>query len=139
MTHPIARYSYALLWSALITLLLVQSSQQPVVGAAAPPGSPPPEREIMLFLGHVVGFSVLMLLWWWAFVARLQVVRALILAVVVALCLGIITELAQTLVPDREASWFDIITNTVTIVVTAGSIWQFNRTFNIEKHNVMLK
>lgn len=113
--HPALRLLYALAWTALVTLVLVQSSSQPVVGPAAPPGPPTLEREILLTSGHAVAFSILTFLWWWA-------LYALTPAVLISLTVGIATEWAQTLVPDRSASLFDIATNTLVIGLTAWLI-----------------
>jgi VanZ family protein len=117
---PKLRLLYALAWTALVTLVLVQSSSQPVVGPAAPPGPPTPEREILLTCGHIIAFSILTVLWWWALTPHSP--HALIQAVIVGLILGLVTEWAQTLVPDRSASLFDIATNTLVTGLTAWTI-----------------
>jgi len=111
---------YALAWTALVTLVLVQSSSQPVVGPAAPPGPPTLEREILLTSGHIVAFSILTFLWWWALLTISP--RPLLHAILIGLALGIVTEWAQTLVPDRSASLFDMATNIVVIGLTAWVI-----------------
>src|SRR5262249_17392113 len=80
----------------------------------APPGAPDPGREILLTSGHIAGFTLLVLAWWWALRPSRH---ALLTAVIIALLLGTVTELLQTLVPDRSSSWFDLITN---YVVTLG-------------------
>jgi VanZ family protein len=118
--RPALRLLYALAWTALVTLVLVQSSSHPVVGPAAPPGPPTLEREILLTSGHVVAFSILTFLWWWALIPLSS--YALTQAIMIGLILGIVTEWAQTLVPDRSASLFDMATNTVVIGLTAWVI-----------------
>jgi VanZ family protein len=118
--HTALRLFYAFIWTALVTLVLVQSSSQPVVGPPAPPGPPALEREIFLTSAHVVAFSILTFLWWWGLLPISP--RALTHAVIIGLVLGIVTEGAQTFVPDRSASLFDIATNTLTIVLTAWVI-----------------
>lgn len=111
-THPavnnrFSRIAVALAYTALLTLLLVQSSAQPVVGPVAP-------REfnlaweILLTLGHLVGFSLLVFLIWSALTTVAPSTRSLIIAVVFACLLGLITEILQTLVPDRSSSLFDL-------------------------------
>jgi VanZ family protein len=112
------RWTVTIGWIVIMLALLLQSSGRPMVGPAAPPGSPDLGREIYLMIGHIVGFAVLTLVLWWALVANLSVSRALMMAVVFALIFGIVTELLQTLVIDRTASWFDLGVNTlVTLMV----------------------
>jgi VanZ family protein len=118
--HPLLRFAYALAWTALVTLLLVQSSSHPVVGPAAPPGQPSLEREIFLTSGHIVAFSILTFLWWWALLPISA--HPLTHTIVIGLILGLVTEWAQALVPDRSASLFDMATNVLVIGVTAWLI-----------------
>ena len=118
------RRGLALAYSAFVTLVLLQSSAQPVVGPAAPPGMPSFEREIALMLGHLVAFSLLTWVWVWAFHPRLSLKRALLLAVVIGLTLGFVTEAAQAFVPDRGASWFDVLTNTLAVLGMAAFIYR---------------
>jgi VanZ family protein len=119
-SHPLVRQVTALAYTALLTLILLQSSSQPIVGPAAPPGDPDPAREIILTTGHIVGFVLLVLVWWWAFVSHSGSRRALFISAIIALVLSVMTELLQTLVPDRSASLFDLIVNTL---VTLATVW----------------
>lgn len=115
-----ARWLYALAFTLLVTVLLVQSSSQPLVGPPAPPGPPDLKREIELTLGHVGAFSGLVVLWWWALLAVLPPPRALFVTVGFAVIFGFMTEMAQTLVADRQASLFDLAVNwTVSVFVTS--------------------
>ena len=118
------RWGCALLWTTLTLVALLQSSGKPVLGPPAPPGPPSPEREFLLTLGHVVVFTGLTALWWWAFSVHLPGHTALMMAVFLALCLGISTEIAQTAIPDRSASWADLSVNFLATAVTA---WQIQR------------
>lgn len=127
MTRPFARYIYALTWSAGITFLLLQSSREPVVGPAVPEGELSLAYELLLFAGHLTSFSILTLLWWWAFEARLTFWRSIWMAIGIAVCMGIVTELLQSFAPDRETSWFDLITNTSVTFVMAGGITFFHQ------------
>lgn len=120
--HHLLRQGIALAYTALLLLFLLQSSSQPVVGPAAPPGEPDLGREILLTFGHVLGFSLLVLLWWSAFDLTLPSGRAILLAVIIALVLGLMTELLQTLVPDRGASLFDLAVNWLVTLATAYAI-----------------
>ncbi len=118
--HILLRQMAAVAYTALLTLLLLQSSGRPVIGQPAPPGPPDMARETLLTGGHIIGFSLLVLLWWWALSATSSSHHALVLAMVIALVLGCLTELLQTLVPDRSASWSDLVVN---IIVTMGTAW----------------
>ena len=124
--HPALRWFCTLAWTTLVLVTLLQSSSQPVIGPAAPPGEPPLEREILLTVGHVVAFAGLTLLWWWGLSAHTTSPSALLMAVLIALLIGIFSELAQANVPDRAASWFDLLVNCITIGTTAWWIrWRF--------------
>lgn len=125
LQHPVLRRLYALMWSTLVTVILIQSSSHPVVGPAAPPGEPDLLREIALNAGHLVAFSVLTGLWWWAFSPKLPFTRALVLALAIALVLGMVTELLQSAVPDREASLLDMLMNTIAAFGAAWGIWRY--------------
>jgi VanZ family protein len=124
LQHPLFRYCYAIFWTGLVTLVLLQSSSQPVVGPAAPPGHPTLEREIFLTTGHIIAFSILSLLWWWAFISRLPMIKSLIFSALIALPLGLVTEILQTLVPDRSASLFDLAVNMIVTLLTLYIIHQ---------------
>lgn len=123
-TPRFARYFYALAYTLVLTIALLQSSQHPVIGPAAPPEPPDLPREIALTSAHIIGFSLLTLVWWWAFHATLPTPRALLLAVLIALPLGFITEILQTLVPDRGASLLDMAANWLS---SLGMTWMILR------------
>jgi VanZ family protein len=113
------RSSAALAYTALLTLLLVQSSGHPVVGPAAPPGKPSVERELLLTSGHIVGFSLLVIIWWWALRRAWGERRALVVSLAISFILGVVTEVAQTLVPDRSSSWDDLAVNVLVSLAAA--------------------
>lgn len=114
------RWLLALAFTLLVTVLLVQSSSKPLLGSPAPPGAPDLKREIELTLGHVGAFFGLVVLWWWALQAVLPTPRALFVTVSFAIIFGLLTEMAQTLVADRQASLFDLAVNwTVSVFVTS--------------------
>ena len=71
--------------------------------------------------------GVLVMLWWWALSTSLAEPRALFVAVGFALIFGVMTEVAQSAVPDREVSLFDLAVNwSVTIIaaVLISSRWR---------------
>ena len=121
------RIALAFGWTILVTIMLVQSSGQPMVGPPAPPGQPSLTRELELTAGHVVTFFVLVVLWWWALSSSLTEPRALFVAVGFALIFGILTEFAQSAVPDRQVSLFDLAVNwsvTIMAAVAISSRWR---------------
>ncbi len=78
-------------------------------------------------LGHIAAFSVLTAVWVWAFRPRLSLERSLLLALLIALTLGFVTEAAQAFVPDRGASWFDVSTNALSALGMAALIYRRER------------
>lgn len=122
--RPAARWTVALVYTLFVTVLLVQSSSQPVVGPPAPPGAPDLRREIELIAGHVVVFAVLVVVWWWALSAILPVTRAMFVTLGFALIYGVITELAQVAVADREPSLFDVAVNWTVTVATGINLYR---------------
>ncbi len=117
-----ARWLLASAFTLLATVMLVQSSSQPVIGPPSPPGAPSFGREIELMLGHIAVFAGLVVFWCWAMHTILPVPRALFVAVAFAVIYGFMTELAQTLVADRQASLFDIAVNWTVTVFTGAFI-----------------
>lgn len=115
------RIALALGYTALLTLVLVQSSANPLLGPAAPREFDL-AWEILLTLGHLVGFSVLVLVNWSALTTVTTSRRALVTAVIFACLLGLISELLQTFVPDRSASLFDLACDWLMSFATAYMI-----------------
>lgn len=121
LRHPTARRLYIVVWMVLVTVTLLQSSAHPVVGPPAIPGQPDPTREIILFLGHVIAFSVMAALLWWALhPARHALAAALVFCVVY----GGATELLQSLVPDRGASLEDFAVDCICSGIVAWLIYR---------------
>lgn len=103
-----ARFSILIIYTTLLTIGLVQSSANPLLGPVAP------EDynffwDVLLTTGHVVGFGGLVALMWWALSTQAPPLWSLLVAVIFALVLGTVTESLQSLVPDRSASWFDLL------------------------------
>jgi VanZ family protein len=107
-------------FTTLTTILLTQSSTRPWIGPAMPPGPPNTLREIALTIGHLTVFSLLVLVWSWALRAHWPLRRAVYGALIFALCYSPITELLQSLVPDRSASWYDLLVNAFAAGLTAA-------------------
>jgi VanZ family protein len=126
LKSPRARPLLAAGYTVILTVTLLQSSGHPLIGAPAPPGPPDAVREMLLTLGHIVGFSLFTALLWWALLPTLPPRRALVVAVSFVLVYGAITELAQMLVPDRSASWDDLATDWIVTLVAAWAIRRFS-------------
>lgn len=104
------RWVIAIVYTAVLTLLLLQSSAQPLVGPVAPKDQNL-LWEILLTLGHLIGFGLLVLLVWSALMTTAPCRRTIIMAVIFACALGLVTEVLQSLVPDRSVSLFDLAVN----------------------------
>lgn len=121
------RSGVAVAYTALMSILLLQSSANPVVGPVAP-------REfnlvweILLTLGHLIGFGILTSLCAWAFTALTPYRRGIGIALVFACAFGLVTEALQSLVPDRSVSWFDLVCNWGVSVGVA--VWLWRRRFS---------
>ena len=135
LTHQNAllRWGITLTFTAFLAVLLLQSSGDPAVGPAAPPGDPTPARELELTLGHIFGFGGLTLLWWWALHSHLSTTQAIIGALAFSLAFGVFTEYMQISVPDRNASWWDIFTNTAAALGVAIVLLWWHRSPAIQR------
>ena len=106
-SYRLLRIVVAIGYIAVLTLILLQSSAHPYLGPSAPPefnlG-----WEILMTLAHLTCFGLLVVVIWSALTTVTSSNRALVVAVLFACSLGLITELLQTLVPDRGASLFDL-------------------------------
>lgn len=127
LTSLPVRWSIALAYTVVATILLVQSSLQPIIGPPAPTGPLTLERELLLTVAHFVTFLLLVVVWWWAARALLPAPRALFVAVGFALIFGIITEIAQTAMVDRQASLYDLAVNWTATIATATFISERSR------------
>ncbi len=93
----------AVAWTLLVCLLLLQPGRDPLIGPAAA-GDHSPSVVLLLNLGHFVCFAVMTWLWWRALAQIRPALR-------IALACGLLTELAQTFVPDRGLSALDLALN----------------------------
>ncbi len=118
------RWLCALVWLAVVTVTLLQSSEHPLVGPAQPPGPVSLEREIFLTSAHIVAFSGMSFLIWWGLQpAR----RALFIALAFCWCYGVATELLQTLVIDRGASFSDLFFDFAASGIMAYLIYRYQQ------------
>ena len=106
-SYRLLRIVLAIGYTALLTMILLQSSAHPYIGPSAPPAFDS-RWEMLMTTAHLVSFALLVIFIWSALTTVMSSNRALIVAVIFACSLGLITELLQTLVPDRGASLFDL-------------------------------
>jgi VanZ family protein len=123
-TPRLLRCLIAISYTLILTITLIQPSRTPLIGPAAPPGPPDATREAILTFMHLIGFALLMSSLWWAFESLTTPQRALWITLAFALILSPLSELLQTLVPGRGASWGDWVTNTMSTLVSGLLIWQ---------------
>lgn len=122
-TAPL-RIIAALCWTALLTLLLLQGEADPVIDLGIPRGENTVARELVFGALHLVAFAVTCLCWFWAQPQAWPRRRRIIGACLIAISLGIITELLQTYTLDRHASWLDLAANTSGAILAARLIWR---------------
>ena len=106
------RILIALGWSALLTLLLLQGEADPVIDLGLPRGDNTLARELIFSALHLLAFGVTSACWHWALRQAAQARRALLAACLIAIALGVATEILQTYTLDRHASWLDLAANT---------------------------
>ncbi len=123
------RWMIAIGYTALITLVLEQSSAQPVVGPAAPKAFDP-VWDAALTGCHIIGFGLLVMLLWSALNKPGHWRWALIVTVVFAVIFGFVTEVVQTLVPDRSSSWSDLLVNWGVSLAVGYWIWYRSKPAN---------
>jgi VanZ family protein len=119
LAPQLVRWSGSLAWTALaLYLMLAPGNNRQVDGLSKSAGG----SDITDALGHVVIFSILALLWYWALLGRHPKRNALATAIGFSLGLGISTELAQTIIAERGASWLDLSANSLGIVIAVVCI-----------------
>lgn len=124
---PTIRLLLALLYTALLSVALLQSSSRPVIGQPAPPGPPDLAREIILTTGHLITFTGLTLIWWWALRLVQPHRRAMTVTIIGVAIFGVLTELAQSRVPDRGSSIEDLMANLLAVAVGTWIIQRYLR------------
>ncbi len=105
------RIPVALGWSALLTLLLLQGEADPVLDLGLPRGDNTLARELAFSTLHLLAFGATCACWFWALARAAKPRRALLAACVIAIAIGVSTELLQTYTLDRHASWLDLAAN----------------------------
>jgi VanZ family protein len=111
------RWPLALSWTAFVLfLMLAPGDNRQVDGLSKSAGG----SDLTDALGHVVIFFILTVLWQWALSGRSPSRHALLGAALVAFGLGVGTEVAQTFVAGRGASWLDFSANGLGVLAAIG-------------------
>lgn len=121
------RIVVALSWTALLTLLLLQGEADPVIALGLPRGDNTLARELAFSTLHLVAFGVTCACWYWALRREAQARTALQAACLIAIALGVSTEILQTYTQDRHASWLDLAANIGGVLIAARLIWRPGR------------
>ncbi|MCE2471289.1 MAG: VanZ family protein [Anaerolineae bacterium] len=123
------RIVIALCWSALLTLLLLQGEADPVIDLGIPRGDNTPARELAFSTLHLLAFGVTTACWYWALSRSAKPRRALLAACLIAIALGVTTEILQAYTLDRHASWLDLAANIGGALLAARVIGRWLRSF----------
>jgi len=105
------RWIVLIVWVAIFLTYLLQTEAHPILSTGVPAGPPTPEREAFFSTVHLLAYVLNTALWAWALVTIMPLRRALITTFIVVLSMGILTELGQTLTPDRHFQWIDLAAN----------------------------
>ncbi len=114
LNRPVSRWTIAIGYSLVVIAYLLQQPGTPAVEVVAPVAAPDWQREVVFTIGHVVGFGVLFALWWWALAER---GRAAFYAALVTLGIGLLAEILQSQLPQRSASAYDMLMNSIGITL----------------------
>ncbi len=117
------RYLLALVYTALLLVLLLQSNDAPLIPTGVPYGPSTLMREFFFGSVHLVSFCVLTALWWWTLLTHRTSRQALLAAIMIGLCISLLTEWGQSMVPDRSAQLSDIAANFSGGLLWALAVW----------------
>jgi VanZ family protein len=106
------RWIVLTVWMAIFLTYLLQTEAAPVLATGIPPGPYSPERDAFFSTLHLLAYTMTTMLWMWALIAFLPLKRARRVTFVVVLSMGFLTELLQTLTPDRHFQLIDLAANT---------------------------
>lgn len=111
------RWLAAIGWTLLVVALMVMPGQDTAADDLSHFFG---GTEMTDAAGHVFLFGMLVLLWLLALGMHLPRTRALRLAVVFGLALGLVTELLQIFIPHRGVTFIDLLANTLGAAVALG-------------------
>lgn len=110
LQSPPARWSLAIGWTLLLTVLLLQPEADPLIDLGLP-GGQSLWREILFSALHLLAFALTCVLWFWTLRSALPTRTSLFAAATIAVALGISTEALQSLTLDRHSSAIDFLAN----------------------------
>lgn len=119
-----ARWALAIGWTLLLCLFLLQPEADPLINLGLPKGDSTLAREVFFSALHLLAFALTCFVWFWTLRRNLKVRTSLLVAVVIAIVLGIVTESLQTLTLDRHASFIDLAANFAGALIAARVVWQ---------------
>lgn len=125
------RWMITLVWTVFISIILIQPEQNPVISTGIPPGPNTLEREILFTTLHLIAFGTTCGLWFWAWFGHVSLSQSLLLAIVIAIIIGAVTEYMQSFAPDRYPSWIDFFANCTGALLIAQYIWRKQKTITI--------
>lgn len=105
------RWCVLIVWMGIFLTYLLQTEAHPILSTGVPPGPPTPEREFFFSSVHLLAYTFTTLLWMWVLIATVPIKRALLVTFFIVSSMSILTELGQTLTPDRHFQWIDLAAN----------------------------
>lgn len=123
--QQITRWALALGWTIFLTIQLVQSIRNPFLPHGIPDGEKSLARELFFSGLHLAGFALHTWLWWRAFALRFAPARAIWMAFLFGLTVGLLTETAQYFVPDRGVQPIDYAANILGVLLMV--LWLHRR------------
>lgn len=121
--NQVIRWGIAIGYTLFLLGYLLQPPGAPTVEVVAPLAAPDWQREIAFTVGHIIGFGALFSIWYVALLRPVGV-RATLGAWVLALMIGVLAEILQSLLPERNASGYDLAMNAIGISLAwVGMSW----------------
>jgi VanZ family protein len=127
----VLRWIVLIVWMAIFLTYLLQSSAHPILSTGVPDGPPTPERDAFFSSVHLAAYTFTTLLWVWVLITMTSLKRALMIAFVIVMSMGILTELGQTLTPDRHFQWIDLAANAIGMIIGLGIYYELCKPRNV--------
>lgn len=110
------RWTIALTWTMLLTILLLQSLQNPIIPTGIQPAPPSMVREVVFSTAHGFFFAVTSMVWCWTLHNHMSLSLAMKLSVVGVFFYGVGTEFGQSYTPERSPQVIDLLANGIGVV-----------------------
>ncbi len=123
----VSRWLILIAWMSVFLIYLLQSEAHPLLSTGIPPGPPTLARDAFFSTIHLLAYVVTTLLWVWVLITRLPFTRALGVTFVLVISMGFLTEVGQTLTPDRHFQLIDLAANTGGLCIGLGMWWGLNK------------